>query len=150
MACLWASQLKGDGVAALNSSVVHLTMRFNEQELSIGTGFLYERDGQMYIITAWHNVTGRNAESLELLSRRGATPNNVLATLALCTSTGMALRVSIEVQLLDDEKSLYFIHPHSYPKVDVVAIPLDTSVPHRMGMMLEAHDRLRSGPLCQV
>ena len=132
MACLWASQLKGDGVAALNSSVVHLTMRFNEQELSIGTGFLYERDGQMYIITAWHNVTGRNAESLELLSRRGATPNNVLATLALCTSTGMALRVSIEVQLLDDEKSLYFIHPHSYPKVDVVAIPLDTSVPHRM------------------
>ncbi len=119
-------------MAALSSSVVHLTMRFNEQELSIGTGFLYEREGEMYIITAWHNVTGRNAESLELLSRRGATPNNILATLALGTSTGMAYRVSIEVPLVDDEKSLYFIHPRGYPKVDVVAIPLDTAVPHRM------------------
>lgn len=107
-------------------------MRFNEQVLSIGTGFLYEREGQMYIITAWHNVTGRNAESLELLSRRGATPNNILVGLALSTSTGMAFRVSIEVPLVDEEKSLFFVHPRGFPKVDVVAIPLDTTVPHRM------------------
>lgn len=119
-------------MSALNSSVVHLTMRFNEQELSIGTGFLYEREGQMYIITAWHNVTGRNAESLELLSRRGATPNNLLVGLALSTSNGMAFRVSIEVPLADDEKSLFFVHPRGFPRVDVVAIPLDTTVPHRM------------------
>lgn len=119
-------------MAALNLSVVHLTMRFNEQELSIGTGFFYEREGQTYIITAWHNVTGRNAESLELLSKRGATPNNILATLALGTTNGMAFRVSIEVPLVDDEKSLFFVHPRGYPKVDVVAIPLDTTVPHRM------------------
>lgn len=125
-------QVKGCGVAALNSSIVHLTMRFNEQELSIGTGFLYEREGQMYIITAWHNVTGRNADSLDLLSRFGATPNNLVVGLALGCTTGMSLRVSIEVPLVAEEKSLFFIHPRGFPKVDVVAIPLDTSAPHRM------------------
>lgn len=124
-------------MAQLNNSIVHLTMRFNTQVLSIGTGFLYEHAGQFFIITAWHNVTGRNAESYELLSKRGATPNNLVASIALTTSHG-PFRVGIEIPLVDDDRSLYFIHPNNFPKIDVVAIPLDPAGEYRTGGQL--HD----------
>lgn len=112
-------------------------MRFNSQVLSIGTGFLYEHAGQFFIITAWHNVAGRNAESYELLSQRGATPNNLVANIALATSHG-SFRVGIDIPLVDDDRSLYFIHPNNFPKIDVVAIPLDPAGSYQMGGTL--HD----------
>lgn len=70
-------------MAAVSNSIVHLTMRFQKTELSIGTGFIYQSESNYYIITAWHNLTGRHSESLKLLSKNSAIPDNVVVNLAI-------------------------------------------------------------------
>lgn len=117
---------------AISNSIVHLTMRFNSTVLAIGTGVLYEKDDQHYIVTAWHNVTGRHPETMRCLSENGGIPNNILATMAQTVRTAQSavtVRLSIELPLQDEDKALFYIHPSNWPRVDVVAIPFDPEAP---------------------
>lgn len=112
-------------MAAVSNSIVHLTMRFQKTELSIGTGFIYQHESNYYIITAWHNLTGRHSESLKPLSEKLAIPDNVVVNLAISMPEFGVTRYSITIPLNDEEKSLFYIHPENWPRIDVVAIPFD-------------------------
>lgn len=111
------------------NSVVHLELRREKTSLAIGSGVLYERFGKTYIVTAWHNVTGRHTESLKCLSKTLATPDNVIASIACRFSKqGVdigCMRRSITVPLEASGKTTYYIHRQGWPRVDVVAIPID-------------------------
>jgi hypothetical protein len=103
-------------------------MRYDKKILAIGSGVLYEKDNQSYIITAWHNISGRHTETLEPLSKELAIPNNIIASIDVETKQGDFMgysRMSITIPLVENEEMTYFIHSQGYPKVDVVAIPLD-------------------------
>lgn len=112
-----------------SNSVVHLQLRKGKENLAIGSGVLYERAGGTYIITAWHNVTGRHTESLKCLSKTLATPDNAIVTFACRLSSHGSkvgyIRRSITFLLERDGKATYYVHPQGWPRVDVVAIPLD-------------------------
>ena len=113
-------------MAAASNSVVHLTMRFQKTELSIGSGVIYKHGSEYYIVTAWHNLTGRHSETLKPLSKNLAIPDNVVVNLAVNTSTfGLVTRHPITIPLIDGEKSLFYIHPKNWPRVDVAIIPFD-------------------------
>lgn len=116
-------------MAALENCVVHLSMRFGLKVLAIGTGFLYERYGKLYIITAWHNVTGRHSESLRCQSEDLAVPDNIVASLPLRANKTGYFRMPVVLPLADQKKALYFVHPNGWPRVDVVAIPFDPESP---------------------
>ena len=45
------------------------------QPLSKGSAFTWERDNKHYLITAWHNVSGRNPNTDKHLSSTAAEPN---------------------------------------------------------------------------
>lgn len=111
------------------NSVVHLVLRREKISLAIGSGVLYERAGKTCIVTAWHNVTGRHTESLKCLSKTLATPDNVIVSVACRMSSQGSemgyMRRSITVPLEVDGKTTYYIHPQGWPRVDVVAIPID-------------------------
>ena len=109
-------------------SVVHLTMRKGKRELSIGSGVLYRRNAGYYIATAWHNLTGRHSDSLSLLSKMGALPDNVVATVALLLTSASSIgssRMSFTVPLEITDKTSYFVHPVGWPRIDVAVIPID-------------------------
>lgn len=115
-------------MAAASNSVVHLTMRYKKTELSIGSGVIYKHGSNYFIVTAWHNLAGRHSETLKPLSNESAIPDNVVVNLAVNEPTsGMVTRHSITIQLVDEEKSLFYIHPVNYPRVDVAIIPFDPS-----------------------
>lgn len=115
-------------MAAVSNSVVHLTMRYQKTVLSIGTGVIYQHASDFYIVTAWHNLTGRHSETLKPLSKKSAIPDNVVVNLAVSIpSVGMTTRHSITIPLADEEKSLFYIHPENWPRVDVAVIPFDPS-----------------------
>lgn len=42
---------------------------------STATGFFYERNDQMFLITNWHNVSGRNPITGDCLSAHGGVPD---------------------------------------------------------------------------
>ncbi|WP_416758174.1 hypothetical protein ACMGGD_03695 [Pseudomonas sp. BNK-6] len=116
-------------MSKLNHSVVHLTMYFRNMELAIGTGFIYLHKAQHYIITAWHNVTGRHPETLKTLSHMGAVPDYLAVNISV-KGGGVVLRERLILPLLGEETSNYFIHPINYPRIDVVAIPFDPKEEH--------------------
>lgn len=117
-------------MAAVSNSVVHLTMRFGPTVLSIGTGVLYERAGQYFIITAWHNVTGLHPETLNHLSKNGGVPDNIVVRMVV-RHLGIGLqRMEIILPLFGEEGALFHIHPKNWPRIDVVAIPFDPTADH--------------------
>ncbi|NIH22151.1 hypothetical protein [Providencia heimbachae] len=108
----------------LDAAIVHLTMYFHDTKLSTGTGAFYKRNDKYYIITAWHNVTGRNTETLGFIDKNNAVPDSVWVTFKFHVFDGYTT-MRVKVPLYDDDKALFFIHPDNWPRVDVVAIPFD-------------------------
>lgn len=109
-------------------SVVHLTMRYDKTILAIGSGVLYKKDNQSYIITAWHNISWRHTETLKPLSKELAIPNNIIASIDVQIKQNDYMgfsRMNITIPLSENNKTTYLVHSQGYPKVDVVAIPID-------------------------
>lgn len=109
-------------------SVVHLRIRKDKIDLAVGTGILYLKDNQTYIVTAWHNISGRHTETLKTLSKESAIPNNIIASIDVEIKQADSIsfsRMNITIPLIENGKTTYFIHSQGYPKVDVVAIPID-------------------------
>ena len=50
-------------------------MRFNNQKLASGTGVLVEHDSKFYLITAWHNLSGKHPETGQCISKTVGIPN---------------------------------------------------------------------------
>lgn len=117
-------------MAEISNSVVHLTMRFDKTILSIGTGVIYKYENNYFIVTAWHNLTGLHSETLKHLNKNLAIPNNVVVNLALSYPGIGDVRNSITLPLIDEDKSLFFIHPVNWPRIDVAVIPFDPDEEH--------------------
>ncbi|WP_446924780.1 hypothetical protein [Klebsiella pneumoniae] len=125
----------------LSSAIVHLTMRFNDQTLSTGSGVFYKRADQYYVVTAWHNVSGRNTESMECLDQKyRAVPNNIIISFKSHRQDFM-IAENIMLPLYDDNNALYYIHPDNWPRVDVVAIPFDVNETHT-SVMCAGYDKV--------
>lgn len=120
-------------MAAASFSVVHLTMRFDSTVLSTGSGMLHLCEGHYYIITAWHNLTGRHPETLKVQNTQSATPNNVIVAM-IQEAEGMAGRIPFVVQLTSEDQTLFYVHPENYPRIDVAVIPLDVTKPYPLDM----------------
>ncbi|MFA7610945.1 MAG: hypothetical protein WCY51_05570, partial [Sulfurimonas sp.] len=111
-----------------SEAVVHLSIYRDDIKLAVGTGVFYKKNNKSYIITAWHNVSGRHSETLESLSTNLSVPNKIIATFSQQVSQGEfngSVKMSISLPLEKDGKPTYLIHPQGWPKVDVVAIPID-------------------------
>ena len=134
-------------MAAVSNSVVHLTMRFGSTVLSFGTGVLYERGGQHFIITAWHNVTGLHSETLKHLNKNLGVPDNVVANIVVNWRGVGSRRIPIALPLADEEKTLFCIHPQNWPRVDVVAIPFDPMADHPL-VGATSNGEMISGCIC--
>ena len=50
---------------------------FNEEKLSNATCFFIRRKGKLYLVTNWHVVSGRNADTKRCLHPQGAIPNKL-------------------------------------------------------------------------
>ncbi|MDD4963405.1 MAG: hypothetical protein PHI11_05725 [Gallionella sp.] len=139
-------------MAAISNSVVHLTMRFQKTVLSIGTGVTYQYENEYFIVTAWHNLTGRHSETLKCLSKNQATPDNVVVALAVSFPDFGATRLSITLPLLDEEKSLFFVHSVNWPRIDVAAIPFDPAADHLSELHLSTGERrdIRLSPIMSM
>jgi len=106
---------------------LHLCFRPTDAVLSSGTGFIYESNGANYLITNWHNVTGRSPIDGKCLSETLAVPDMVSTLFRLKDTAAVCGREHIS--LYHDQELLnpaWLVHPQHKGKVDVVAIPLST------------------------
>lgn len=102
-----------------------LHIAFNDEILATGTGFIYEKNGEHFLITNWHNVSGKHPETGKHNSPHLGEPNTIGVYFR---SPANISKSHLEIIPLysDDimEHPAWREHPvHGY-KVDVVAIPL--------------------------
>jgi len=99
-----------------------IKMRFAATELATGTAFLYRLNDELYLISNWHNFSGRNPETQEPLSALGGLPNNLLCY--ACLNLPYIKRAWLELPLERDGAPLWFQHPTQGCKVDIGALPV--------------------------
>jgi len=112
------------------------------RELATGTAFFYESDGADYLITAWHNVTGKHPETGEYLGEYAVSPTHFRLTFLappptkagwqLTASPGNPTTAQVQMPisqyllplLREDWSPAWLEHPALGKSMDVVALSL--------------------------
>lgn len=98
-------------------------MHYGDTHLSTGTGFVFYNGYSNFLVTARHNVTGRNQDTGDCLAGHGGVPNRL--TVFFNKKGALGDYVEVEVPLFDDDdKPLWREHPMLGAKADIVAIEL--------------------------
>ncbi len=109
-------------------STVPVIQLFNETVLGSATAFVWRHNGQHFLITNWHVVTGRNNESSANLHAQGGRPNKL--RLYFNPAEIMLSKHEATQELFLDGNPLWLVHPVHGRAVDVVAIPLPEQPDH--------------------
>ncbi len=109
----------------------HLHMCFGETNtvISSGTGFIYKHENECYLITNWHNVSGKNPITGQCLSENLAVPDLVSTLFREIEHPANCKRESIPI--FSDTgmmNPIWYEHPEHGHKVDVVAIPIPKAI----------------------
>lgn len=104
---------------------------FNDEQLGVATAFLYECDKGTFLVTNWHNVTGRRPDTHQPISSSGGIPNRLRVEAHSAYNQGNGIihhgtSTSWLPLYWDDEmfKPTWLEHPVFGDRVDVVAIKL--------------------------
>lgn len=122
----WARQ---GGVATIDSyslATVHLEIRSKLGVLSEATGFFWDFEGQRYLVTNWHCLSGRDVFTRAPLAG-WAEPTSVKVS---WPEPGAFLFVhSIEIELRDaNGLPRWFVHPHLGSAVDIAAVAVPDQI----------------------
>ena len=95
--------------------------------IGLGTAFFYETQAETFIITNWHNVTGKDPQTGKSLNPGGRYPTYVLAKWVVRGAdredgTFSAHLAAHRVEIEDDGGPLWFEHPRFGSLCDVVAL----------------------------
>ncbi len=115
-----------DRIDILSRSAYFIKCKRNDTVIASGTAFFIKRNERHYLITNWHNVTGKNPVTGEFLSGRMSLPNKL--DVRLFKNQKYMDWEEFTIDILDDESnSLWLEHPAHGKAVDVVAI--ETKIP---------------------
>ncbi|MGY8997986.1 MAG: trypsin-like peptidase domain-containing protein, partial [Alphaproteobacteria bacterium] len=135
-------------IAPPSSMSMYLEFSFEATKLANGTGFVaYDHARQPMLVTARHNLTGKNQESGQALSSHGGVPDAV--TIWHCPPTFPGLWISRREELLDGNGDGRWIeHPKLGAIADMAALPLENLQGTVYGMykLKSEGPRISTGP----
>ncbi|GAA5090725.1 hypothetical protein GCM10025760_16750 [Microbacterium yannicii] len=104
---------------------MRLEMWWAHQQLAVGSGFIATLDGAGYLVTARHNLSGRDWPSNQLKSRWCVEPDRVIMKMQVA-APGILAWSDREVRVVDDSgEPLWFEHPKLGRGADIAALPLE-------------------------
>ncbi|WP_417477637.1 S1 family peptidase [Maricaulis sp.] len=109
---------------------VSLEMRRDEVVLAHGTGFFWDAgQGEIAIVTAWHNLSGLHHSKRTTLHSMGGMPNSV--TLRFTTLAPQAFRIETLPLYLDEaeEQPRWFVHKRLGNYLDIAFLLLKVDKP---------------------
>lgn len=107
----------------LSATSLHVIPKFNAVELASATAFTVEWLGEPYLVTNWHVVTGRDADTEECLDKNhAAIPNTLAVRFHKKYVLGEWSIIDLPLQT-PDGSNLWITHPLGRA-IDVVAIPI--------------------------
>jgi hypothetical protein len=139
-----------------NSAVVYLEMQVGANTLSCGSAFFWRKDSSTFLVTNWHNLSGRNALTGLPMSATLALPDRI--TFPVLRRYGepdargfFEMRwVPITCALFeagDPSRPRWVEHPHFGRKVDVAAIDVTSLL---QGTLAKAANDLESDAIIDL
>lgn len=110
---------------------VQIYMCDDDGIISTGTAFYFMHNQEWFLITNWHNISGRNFLTKSPLSKNGRFPTYLKAKISSYVSKGSKPQdnqfttVSKRVEIYANYQPVWFEHPEIKSNCDVVAIPLE-------------------------
>jgi hypothetical protein len=111
-------------IDAFSLVTVPIEVRANGKTMGNATGFIWKRGAQHYLITNWHVVSGRNAQTGEQEAPVQPEELRVLFNLRIQDFGKQQYDIAIRDE---DGRPRWFTHPVRQRGSDVVAIPLPMS-----------------------
>lgn len=107
-----------------SQSPFQILMNDDNGIISTGTAFFYSLDKEWFLITNWHNISGKHFISKEKIGTR--LPTFIEAKLATYINEKNEFTTcSHKVDIYKDYKPLWYEHPTLDSNCDVIAIPMD-------------------------
>lgn len=100
-------------------------MWWEHQRLAVGSGFVAKLNGANYLVTARHNLSGREWPGNQLKSKWSVEPDRVIMKMQVAVP-GVLAWSDREVRLVDEHGApLWFEHPRLGRGADIAALPLE-------------------------
>ena len=120
-------------VDPLSTTSLRITPRFNAVDLASATAFTVRWNEIPYLVTNWHVVTGRNAETNECLDKKfAAIPNSLIVRFHAKGKLGNW--TFVQIPLLDESGTKTWLEHPLGRAIDVVAIPLTPELESRANL----------------
>ncbi|MFD0928512.1 trypsin-like peptidase domain-containing protein [Methylophilus glucosoxydans] len=105
-----------------SQALLLIKMRFGETELAVGTAFFYKRGGALYLVSNWHNYSGRDPITKQPMASHGGIPDNLLCY--ACLNQNTISREWLPIALNDSMGPAWLVHPVHGSEVDIGVLPV--------------------------
>ena len=103
-----------------------IQMRDTQGVIGTGTGFFFEMEGEWFLITNWHNISGKHAFTKTPLSQASRFPEHLGVKFATnVTGTNGFTTVAHRVEIYENCEPRWYEHPDIGSLCDVVALPME-------------------------
>jgi hypothetical protein len=116
--------MKQVNIAYLSTVPLFLEPLFGDSAISIATGFCWEHEEALYLITNYHVLSGLHPETRQALSEHGTTPERL--RVHLHEESRLGKWAPLDIPLFDrQQRPLWFEHPNLGHAVDIAALRLE-------------------------
>lgn len=120
------------GIDHFSSVAVLVRPKCDDLRLAQASGFLWRHDGQIFLVSNWHVLSGRNPLSGQPLdSKNGVCPNEIELGLNLRGSDGVPQPAMAQASIVRDGGNLWLQHPQHGQNVDVAVLVLPSEHQHQ-------------------
>ncbi|WAC64017.1 hypothetical protein OVA13_04340 [Pseudoxanthomonas sp. SL93] len=106
-----------------------IQLYFEGKHVSSATAFLYRHGGKRFLITNWHNFSGKNAETGECISETAAIPDEFRIVFRTDNTFSNLRGIAFDLYKdADRTQPEWYEHPIHGSKVDVVAVPFEDAI----------------------
>ncbi|HIF5839387.1 TPA: hypothetical protein ACX3EF_004594 [Vibrio parahaemolyticus] len=112
-------------ISPLSMSSVYIEMMYNEEIIGKGIAFYYRENGKLYLISNWHNFSGRNPDTGKPIHSALAIPNRIKVYSHKVVDNSVEQQIDFHKLENDEGEALWFEHGSLGRKVDVGALPIE-------------------------
>jgi hypothetical protein len=135
---------------SISFSTTKIDILFNDTKLADATGFIYNYSEKYYLVTNWHNVTGKHSTTGVLLDTKNAgVPNKIkiyIRGFKIVKETNTVETRNCIIDLYKDNMPIWYEHQKG-SLVDVIAIDLEIKDPeyHIFSVNTDRYNNISAG-----
>lgn len=114
------------GIRSTYSQSPFQILMYDDQGLiSSGSGFFYEYLDENYLITNWHNISGKHFLTKDPIGNNRRFPTYIKAKISSWVLSDGFTTIGQRIEIYSNYQPLWFEHPIFGSECDVIAIPLE-------------------------